>query len=62
AGPTEATAVGNLMTQAVALGDVGNLWDSREVVRNSFSVSEYQPRNTTAWDEAYGRFLNLLNK
>ncbi|MCC9607269.1 rhamnulokinase [Blastopirellula sp. JC732] len=62
AGPTEATAVGNLMTQAVSLGDIGNLWESREVVRNSFAVTEFQPRNTTAWDEAYGRFLNLLNK
>jgi rhamnulokinase len=60
AGPVEATATGNLMMQAVAGGDVGSIAEAREVIRNSFSVAEYQPRNTAAWDGAYETFLGLL--
>ncbi len=33
---------------------------AREIIGRSFDVEEYQPRNTAAWDEAYGRFLKLL--
>jgi len=60
AGPVEATATGNLMMQAVAAGDVGTIAEAREVIRNSFEVDEYLPRNTAAWDEAYPRFLKAL--
>jgi rhamnulokinase len=60
AGPIEATATGNLMVQAVAAGDVGSIAEAREVVRRSFTVEEYEPRNTAAWDDAYGRFLKAV--
>jgi rhamnulokinase len=61
AGPVEATAIGNLAVQAVAAGEVADIAQAREVIRNSFPVDEYQPRDTAAWDEAYGRFLKLLS-
>ncbi|MFH1264978.1 MAG: rhamnulokinase family protein [Planctomycetota bacterium] len=61
AGPIEATATGNLMMQAVAAGDVGSIAEAREVIRNSFPVEEYEPADTAAWDEAYERFLGILN-
>ncbi len=61
AGPVEATAIGNLMMQAVAAGDVGSIAQAREVIRNSFPVQEYEPQNTAAWEEAYGKFLGILN-
>ena len=60
AGPVEATAIGNLMTQAVAQGDVGSIAQAREVIRGSFPVDEYEPRNTAAWDDAYETFLTLV--
>jgi rhamnulokinase len=60
AGPIEATAIGNLMMQAAALGDVTSLTDIRDIVRHSFDVDEYLPRNTQAWDDAYERFLKTL--
>jgi rhamnulokinase len=60
AGPVEATATGNLMMQAVAAGDVGSIAEAREVIRNSFAVEEYTPHNTAAWDEAYERFLRIV--
>jgi rhamnulokinase len=60
AGPIEATATGNLMMQAVAAGDVASIAEAREVIRRSFSVEVYNPQNTTAWDEAYQRFLKVV--
>ena len=60
AGPVEATAIGNIMLQAVADGAVGSISDASEVIRNSFDVEEYEPRNAAAWDEAYERFAAVV--
>jgi rhamnulokinase len=60
AGPVEATAIGNVMMQAIAAGDVASISEAREVVRRSFPVDEYEPHNTAAWDDAYAKFLKLL--
>ena len=62
AGPVEATAIGNLMMQAVAGGDVGSIAQAREVIRDSFAVSEYVPQDPPAWDEAFGRFRNTRQR
>ncbi len=58
-GPIEATAVGNLMMQALADGEVSSIAEAREVIRRSFPVEEYEPQNTAAWDEGYGRFWEV---
>ncbi len=42
AGPTEATAIGNLVAQMIAEGEVKDLWDARECVFKSFEIKEYQ--------------------
>jgi rhamnulokinase len=60
AGPVEATAIGNVLVQAVGLGILGSLAEAREVVRRSFDVKTYEPRHAEAWQEAYGRFLKLI--
>jgi rhamnulokinase len=60
AGPVEATATGNVMLQAVSTGEVGSIAEAREVIRQSFALEEYEPKNTAAWDEAYDRFLGVL--
>jgi len=62
AGPVEATAVGNILMQAMAFGEIGGLHEARQIVRNSFPCEEYEPASRGAWDEAYGRFLNILDK
>ncbi len=54
-GPVEGAAMGNMLMQAVALGELGGLDDVREVVRRSVETETYEPKNTAAWDEAYGR-------
>jgi rhamnulokinase len=59
-GPVEATAIGNVLMQAIGLGHLGSLAEAREVVRNSFDVEEYYPGNREGWDEAYEKLLRLL--
>ncbi len=58
-GPIEATAIGNVMMQAVSNGDVGSISEAREVIRASFPMKEYVPIEPKPWDEAYGRFEQL---
>ena len=60
AGPIEATAIGNALVQAMALGHLASLTDVREVVRNSFELIVYEPGSVGEWDEAYSRFVGLL--
>lgn len=61
-GPAEATAAGNLMVQAMAKGYVGDLDGIRSVIRNSFDLKTYHPENTSAWEKAYGWFLDIINQ
>lgn len=62
AGPVEATATGNFIAQLIALGEVKNLEEGRAIVRNSFAVTEYAPQDAGAWNEAYGRYAEILEK
>jgi len=59
AGPGEATAIGNLLMQAMALGAIDSLDALRRVVRASFEPVTYLPREAAAWDDAYARFLRV---
>jgi len=43
AGPTEATAAGNALVQALGGGQLGSLDELRDVVRRSFPVEEFLP-------------------
>ncbi len=59
AGPVEATALGNVMTQALAQGRVGSLSEIRQVVGASVAPHVYLPASARApFDELYGRFLD----
>ncbi len=60
AGPVEATAIGNIMAQALAQGRVSSLAQIRAVVAESFPPVLYTPRDVAAWGEAAGRFGELL--
>jgi len=43
AGPTEATAIGNILVQMISTKKLANLTEARECVRNSFEIKEYLP-------------------
>jgi rhamnulokinase len=60
AGPVEATAAGNILVQAMALGSIKSLADAREVVRRSFDVKRYEPREMKSWNDAYARYSALV--
>jgi rhamnulokinase len=60
AGPTEATALGNVLIQARAAADIGTLAEIRNVVRASSELARFEPEGTDAWDAAYGRFRRLV--
>jgi rhamnulokinase len=51
-GPVEATAIGNVLVQALAAGEIGSIGEAREVVRSSFEVKEYAPRDIAQWTDA----------
>jgi rhamnulokinase len=55
AGPIEATAIGNLIVQAITLGLVASLAEARQMVRASTSVEVFEPRSGPGWDEAWQR-------
>ena len=59
AGPVEATALGNVLLQAVALGHLASLPALREVVRASFAIESYEPQDRSAWQQAAARFAAL---
>ena len=59
-GPVEGAAIGNLLTQAMALGDIKDLAHLRQVVRNSESVEVWKPNHTAQWEEAYQKLLTFL--
>ena len=60
AGPAEATALGNVLVQAHARGEIDSLAGIREVVRNSTEIVTSEPDGGDAWEDAYARFRQLL--
>jgi rhamnulokinase len=59
AGPSEATAAGNVLIQAIGARELSTLADARDLVRRSFSLTTYEPGARADWDHAYGKFCEL---
>jgi rhamnulokinase len=57
AGPSEATAIGNILIQAKAMGLVNSIGEIRKIVSNSVDLKTYQPKDTKKWDKAYKVFV-----
>jgi rhamnulokinase len=57
AGPVEATAIGNLLVQAIAMGHLGSLAELRNTVRESVEIEPFEP--TEGWDGARRKFANI---
>jgi rhamnulokinase len=60
AGPTECTALGNVLVQAIALGHLPSLAAARDVVRHSFEVTQFKPQISAEWQAAIARFEKLV--
>jgi len=59
AGPVEATAVGNIMVQAMGLGIVRSMLEAMPLIKTAFPIREYHPVHTAAWDQAFARFKTV---
>ncbi len=62
AGPVEATALGNILLQLAALGEIKNVDEGREIAAREEKLAQYAPRHTPEWEEAYGRFIHIIHR
>lgn len=62
AGPTEATALGNIMLQLIALEEISDIDEAREIIKKAERVKTYKPENHNAWQMAYEKYKNIINK
>ena len=61
AGPSEATAIGNIMIQLKAAGYVKDINEMRDLISKATEVKEFIPQDKEMWDEAYGRYTQKCN-
>ena len=62
AGPTETTAVGNLLMQLKADGEINDIEEGRKLSLASSEVFHYSPSDKAKWDEAYDKYMRLTGK
>jgi rhamnulokinase len=66
AGPSEATAIGNIMVQAMASGEASDeasdLYAMRKVLASTLQLDTFEPQNAAAWDAAYAKFKKIVNR
>lgn len=60
AGPVEATAIGNVMMQAIGTGRLGSIDEARALVRKSKEIVQYSPQPHARWDEGLAKLSNLI--
>lgn len=60
AGPIEASSIGNILVQAMALGNVKDLKEIRSIVKASFPIVTYTPTEKELWDKAYAIYKELI--
>ena len=58
-GPVEATALGNIVVQAMATGDVKDLAEARRIVAASTELGTFLPQDAASWDKEYDRVLSF---
>ena len=61
AGPVEATSIGNVVVQAMAMGAIKDLDEARAVVKASFPIETYVPQDAETWNDAYVKFKKVCN-
>lgn len=62
AGPVEATALGNIVLQLIALGEIETIEKGREIIAETEKVKTFNEEHTSDWDEAFERFCKIIKK
>jgi rhamnulokinase len=60
AGPSEATAIGNVIIQAITAGVAGNIGEIRKQINRSIPLTLFHPQDTAVWNEAYRKYLSVI--
>lgn len=60
AGPAEATALGNILLQYIALGAIESVAYGRQILAASEKLVTYMPQPSGAWERAYDRYIKIL--
>lgn len=60
AGPIEATALGNIVLQLIALGEIESVEQGRKIIAETEKVKSFECEHTSDWDEAYERFCEII--
>jgi rhamnulokinase len=60
AGPAEATAIGNLLVQLLAHGELSSVTQGRQIIERSFKMDIFDPENLREWDDRYQEYLQMI--
>lgn len=60
AGPVEATALGNIILQLIALGEINSVEQGRKIIAENEDLIQYVPKHSAEWDSAYERYVNII--
>lgn len=58
-GPVEATSIGNVIVQGIAMGAISDLDEGRQIVKRSFPIDVYEPQDSDKWNEAYEHWKKI---
>lgn len=60
AGPVEATALGNIILQLIALGEIDSVERGRKIISKTEKITTYMPCHSDEWDKAYDRYIKII--
>ena len=60
AGPIEATAIGNISTALIALGEIRDRNQARQMIRDNENVKTFSPQDSLDWERAFGEYLSVI--
>lgn len=60
AGPVEATALGNIVLQLIALGELRDVDEGRALIARTEDVKRFEPGEQNAWNRAYETYKTIL--
>lgn len=61
AGPIEATAIGNISTALIALGDIKDRKEARQMIKDNENVKTFLPQDSHLWERSFSEYISVIN-
>lgn len=61
AGPAETTSMGNLVIQAIAMREINDINQARDVIVNSSKFKYYEPEDISKWEVKIEKYNNIFS-